>query len=858
MLLLQEVLLALALLGDTPGHPEKPAAKAAEAPAPARTQTRLTTSGQRNENVAIWFIDTNAVKEANIRVGTTTTAIPEPLAETHYFAAEHGRPPAELLMLKPASAPSNWHGEGFWSHQNSIFNARTFFQVGSVKPSHRNFYGGRLTGLLPRLGAVTATFSQGKIRGMVNGNVLVPLANERTPLATDPAVRAIVQRFLDAYPNELPNRTDFDPRALNTNSPQRINNIAGTFRLDTPINAKNKLLTSYSIDRQQIIAFQLVAGQNPDTEIHNHKARMTWQRSISATTQLQMGVSYNRNRSALYSEPNAVGPRVRFGYSVEELGPDSSFPVNRATNTYRYGAALLHQAGRHQITAGADVSRFQLNGIEANNIRGQFQFGANFGRSSIENLRLGTPNMFEGAVGELSRGYRNWTVNGYVADKWKLHPRFQLYYGLRYTADTRPVEVQNRETIPYPTDANNFSPRVSLAWQAGQGWVVRAMYTTTFGQILPVTYQQIRNNPPSILYVMVPDPYLANPLRSLDLTSPNVRYSPTWLSSDLSTPYSHQYNTTIERKVFAGSMLRLSYIGSRTIKLLNTYTQNRAEPIPGMALTTSNVDARRADARYYDVKHVVNGGIAYYDGGQVAWDLPLRKGLIFSTNYTFSKAIDEGNDFTATAANKDISNFRSQYQYDTLKDRKGLSNFDSTHAFSMNYAWDIPAFRSAAHWLRAATSNWQISGANMWKKGTPLTLFVGSDGPGYGNVDGGGADRPNLLDPTILGATIGHPDTAPIILSRNKFAYITPGQHAGTLGRGTMRKSSIWNWNASVARQFRFPNELTAQLRAEAFNLSNTPQFDEPQRNLSSPAFGKITNTLNDGRVFQLGLRFVF
>lgn len=157
-----EVLLVLILLGDAPANPEKPASKSTEAP--ARSQPRLTTSGQRNENVAIWFIDTNAVKEANVRVGTTATAVAEPLAETHYFAAEHGRPAGEMLMLRPVAAPSSWHGEGFWSHQNSIFNARTFFQVGSVKPSHRNFYGGRLTGLLPHLGAVTATFSQGSIR----------------------------------------------------------------------------------------------------------------------------------------------------------------------------------------------------------------------------------------------------------------------------------------------------------------------------------------------------------------------------------------------------------------------------------------------------------------------------------------------------------------------------------------------------------------------------------------------------------------------------------------------------------------------------------------------------------------------
>jgi hypothetical protein len=44
-------------------------------------------------------------------------------------------------------------------------------------------------------------------------------------------------------------------------------------------------------------------------------------------------------------------------------------------------------------------------------------------------------------------------------------------------------------------------------------------------------------------------------------------------------------------------------------------------------------------------------------------------------------------------------------------------------------------------------------------------------------------------------------------------------------------------------------------VRAEAYNLTNTPQFDEPQRNLTSPSFGRITNTLNDGRVLQIALR---
>jgi hypothetical protein len=78
------------------------------------------------------------------------------------------------------------------------------------------------------------------------------------------------------------------------------------------------------------------------------------------------------------------------------------------------------------------------------------------------------------------------------------------------------------------------------------------------------------------------------------------------------------------------------------------------------------------------------------------------------------------------------------------------------------------------------------------------------------------------------------------------------------VGRNTFRKSPIANLNASLARQWTFTRagrEWSTQFRAEAYNLTNTPQFDEPQRNLSSPSFGRITNTLNDGRVFQLGLR---
>jgi hypothetical protein len=821
------------------------------------TEQRLRASSQRNENVAVYQIDTNAIKEANIRLGATPAAIAEFSAESQYYAAEHGRPPSEPLAVRPSQPPDGWHGEASWSHQNSVFNARTFFQVGPVQPSRRNQWGGRLTGGVPKLGALTAVYGQSDIRGMVNGNILVPLEEERTPLTSDPAARTLIESWLAAYPDSLPNRPDFDPRALNANAAQRIDALSGTLRLDTPFADGSKLIASHTLDRSKTLAFQLVAGQNPDTTIHTQRSRLAWLKSISTATQLQLAASFSRVRSALVSPPGAVGPRVRFAYQIEELGPDSMFPIDRATNAFRYGAAMSHVSARHEFSWGGDFVRFQLNGIESGNLRGYYQFSNNFGRTAIENFLHGTPSVYEVALGELTRGYRNWTVNGYFADRWQAHSRLLVYLGLRWFADSRPVEVHAMERLPYDTDANNFSPRVGLAWRAGRGWVARAAYTTTFQPILPVTYQQIRNNPPHVTYVIVQNPDLIDPLAGIDLTDPNMRYAPTWLSPDLASSYSHQYNASLEHQSPAASTLRLQYIGSRSIKLLNSFILNRAEPVPGIPLNTATVDQRRADQRYFDTRTIVNGGLAWFDAVRVALDYPLARGVAIQASYVFSKALDEGPDFSATAANRDLLTQRSQWQGESFKDRKGPSNFDSPHALVVNWSWMPPSLGSTNTWLNALTRGWQLTGVNFLKKGTPFTLFIGSDSPGFGNVDGGTSDRPGILDPSILGSTIGDPNAAPLIISRERFTTIRPGEVRGNLGRNTFRKARIWNWNAALTRQFRLTNDWAVQLRAESYNLSNTPQFDEPQRNLTSPSFGRITNTLNDGRVFQLGMRLL-
>ena len=835
-----------------------PAAKTtppAATPAPAAP---VRAASLRNENVQANRIDFDSLKLANVRLGDNVTIIPLAPVEANYFATEHGRPPGEVSVLRPTAPFAGWHGELFESLKNSVFNARTFFQVGPVLPSRQNQYGGRLGGNVKGLGALTGSFQQRKTRGMVNGNVLVPLASERTPLATDPAVRALVSRFLNAYPAALPNRPDYDPRALNTNAPQRIDELDGSLRLDRQAGRRGRLFVSDAIGRQTIHAFQLVAGQNPDTEIHSHRARLTWRYELSDSTEASFGGGFTRVMSDLRSEPHAVGPRVRTGYQLEELGPDSQFPIHRAQNSFRWGALAGHRTtgGAHALTFGGDLMRFQLNGIETNNARGVVWFSNNFGRTAIDNMRMGTPTMYEATVGPMARGFRNWGANLFVADQWKISSRLQIYYGVRYNLEATPYEVDHLNTIPYGCDCNNFSPRFSVAWRGPHGWVLRTGYTVSFGQILPVTYQQVRYNLPLARYIQVQNPDLLDPLRGIDLTDPHGRTSPTILSRDLVSPYVHQYNLSLERKFAGAWLLRLGYVGSRTFKLLDSFTENRAVPVAGIPLTTATVDQRRADPRYYDVKYILNGGAAYMDAAQAGLEAPYTHGLVWGASYTFGKALDMGSDYSGTAANNDIAKGRAQSQWNGFQDKKGLSNFDSTHAVLLYWSYDLP--RAAGRWQWLA-GGWQISGSSLIKTGTPLTLYVGSDAPGFGNVDGGPSDRPNIVDPSILGMTIGNPDTASQILRRDRFAYIVPGEPRGNMGRGTLRKGGIANVNAALAKSWKWggQGERTVLLRGEAFNLGNHPQFDEPQRNLSSPAFGKITNTLNDGRVLQLSLRLV-
>jgi hypothetical protein len=837
---------------------QPPVTEPQNTPAPSRTQLNLlgqtdAASGEsrRNENVQFNLIDNNALKELNQRMGVTATFVVfEP--NRNYFGAEYGTAPSTPHPLV-AALKQAWHGNVYYTHQNSILTARSFFQVGGVKPSRENDYGFAVGGPVAKRTSLAIEGNQKKVRGQVNGNVLVPLVSERTPLATDPAVRAYVQQILNLYPNERPNRPDIDPRMLNTNSPQTIDNSTLSGRLDHKLTTNDTLVARHQFVSQEVRAFQLVRGQNPDTSTRSHTANLTWNRAWSPRTVTALSVGFDRVHILIVPEKNNLGPQIFISGVLTSINPQNALPIDRVENKFRYAGDWRMTAGRMQWHGGFSVVRRQLNGYEGDSQLGALQFSNNLGNDALTNLRLGIPIFYYGSVAitPLNRSFANWDNFAYFGGQWQASQRLSVSFGVNYRPNSRPTEKYNRNELPYRSDRNNVGPTLGLAYRVGRG-LIRASYGMHYGEVFPVTYQSVRFNAPQNIKVVIPDPDLLNPLSKLpsDLskTGRTVLYG---FASDLATPYSHQYNFKWETALTRQVKFEAGYIGSRASKLLQKWYLNRARQIPGIVASSGNVDERRALPQYADIRFTTSSSRGYYDAFKTAVTVQRWRGVTFEGAYTFSKAMDLGASYTNTAYDNDAFNNRSQSEGESHKDLKGRSDFDQPHAVLMRGSYALPL-----KWKKLGS--WSLNGVYLGKTGTPFNLKTGSDAPGFGNVDGVSGDRPNLIDPTILGRTIGHPDTSRRMLPKSAFAFISPGQAAGNLGRNVFRRGHIRNLNASLAGDWALPRDLKLGFRADAINLSNTPQFAEPGTALTDPNFGAITNTLNDGRAFRFQLKLSF
>lgn len=828
---------------------------------------------ERNPNIFIRLVDLNALRDPLRRRGIEPEFLEFQSLENHY-GSDLGAPIRQLLFVRPESPEDSLHGSVFESHQNSALNARPFFNVGPLRPSRRNQFGFSVGG--PLAGPGLSFFNNLEFvreSGFVNGNIRVPFLDERIPLASDRETRDTVAALLTAFPAEDPNLPNVAPRQLNTNAERRIESADWNFRVDYLVDPDHKLAFRYTLLDYSEDPFEFVIGGNPRTELRSQSFSGTHVYQSSASTTLLSSFYFDRLAAQLLLTERfqnllsplglQEAPDIGFGgkfADVSAIGPGSQFPRRRFQNRFSGNVDFSHQSSRHIFHVGGRTTRVQVNDLQSDNSRGQFTFSNNFGRTALENFLHGTPTQFTFTLGDLFRGFRNWEQALYLQDTFQARPNLTFNLGLRYEIVTAPSEVNGRTEIPYDTDANNFAPQIGFAWAPGGGrTVVRGGYGISYGHIYPGTFQMARFNPPAVRTFTVQNPPLIDPLGDFEV-DPGEQQQPelNLLSPDLVASYSHQYNLSVERRLPGNLFFRAGYIGHRTFKPLFSHISNRARPVEGIPTTTATIDERRPDPRFGRILTVMNSGIFYYDGLKVSLSRTLARDLTFNVDYIFSKALTSTSDFASTG-NREIGLAVSQTAENFQADLKGHSPFDHRHAVIFRYFYRLPDPSDGGGFVSKIFNGWSISGVTDLRTGLWFGIETSSDAPGFGNVDGEGGDRVNLLNFDLLGRAFNDPDTAPQILRPELFNSNLPPGGRGNEPVMAFRRNTINNTNLSLSKDFLLPiRESSLQFRAEFLNLFNHPLFDRPGDVFPSEIFGKIVDTQNKGRVIQFSLRLRF
>jgi hypothetical protein len=181
----------------------------------------------------------------------------------------------------------------------------------------------------------------------------------------------------------------------------------------------------------------------------------------------------------------------------------------------------------------------------------------------------------------------------------------------------------------------------------------------------------------------------------------------------------------------------------------------------------------------------------------------------------------------------------------------GLSNWDVPHRFVGSVTYELPFFRQSSYGaLRAALGGWQTNAIVTLQSGYPFNVTVPGDPANTGLAN----QRPNLLKTATSNCGNGH-----LTNCIDSSAFALPAAYTyGNAGRNILRGPGLTNIDFSLFKNFPVTERFAVQIRGEAFNLSNTPGFGNPNATFNTATFGSITTTANNNRQLQFGAKVLF
>lgn len=842
-------------------------------------------------------------------------AIQEFRVETNSPSAEYGRSNGGVIMVNQKAGTNELHGTLFEFFRNEALNARNLFATTGDKPRfRRNQYGFVLGGPIRKTSQKSKTFffidwqgtrlQQGVVRvstvptaaqksgqftqAIFDPETQAPFAGNRIPAT---AFDAVALRLLDRYPAPTQNGA--------ANNYRRVGNDTTAqdqfdVRVDRHLGAQHKVFARYAYLRDDSIpATPLPDGSGTFTATYIGHT-LTRADSVAA-------------EDAWVISPHAVN-QVRFGFSrrgfdrtaldipvydiagFQRLGPPASGNATFTTSVTQFIDNFTWNRGRHSVKLGADIRLQRLDALQPPHPNGNFQFTSVFTGHAFASFLLGQVTSYSIDLQEVVLKPRATIAEFFVQDDWRVTPRLTLNIGTRYTLnmpstvagdrgavfnlDTQQLDYLGRDGFPRSArdlEKRNFGPRLGLAYKITDTLVARAAYSLTWieqtGITTPFTTplfpfiqtltQQTRDNiAPAFVLAQGPSvtPRPPDPDAGLGQGVFGVQ-------RDTGSGYAQQWNFSLQKTLGENWSFELGYLGSKLTRLgvpdinlnqvrvedLVTYAAHNGAP-PQISNTCKGAAAPCALqpgvtlARPYPQFQTVtlyrnNVGHSTYHSFQSRVEKRFSQGLTFTLAYTFSRLIDDaGQVFDSAVLTGPVANYQVADSYNR-KLEKDVSTGNVPHIVSFGGVYEL--------W-----GGWQIGGLLRLQSGSPLAVTQATN---FNAFAGFGIQRPNrLADPTLPGEqrTTGRWfDTA---------AFTQAGQYTiGNSSRNPVVGPGYRAADVMVGKTFALGERLHAEVRVEAFNVTNTPHLGNPNTSFGNPAFGSITTAL-DPRVYECVLKLHF
>ena len=564
-------------------------------------------------------------------------------------------------------------------------------------------------------------------------------------------------------------------------------------------------------------------------------------------------------------------------------------PIFRDERTYSFSTNVSKIVGRHDFRGGYLMNFLYLDHWqpEIDNPRGRFDFtsrnvtalrgGAQTNNfyNNFAAFLIGLPGTVAKSVQYEEMTTREWQHGLYFRDRWTPMPQLTLdlgvrweYYPIMYRADRGLERVDlatldvllggrggNPKNVGLEASKDNFAPRLGLVYRLNDSSVARMGYGVTYN---PIPWgRPLRGFYPATIAATFFNDDTFRPYGTLaegipTITGPDLNSGrfPLPGSFDMRTPevgnidrgHIQSWNVAYERRLPFDVSVDVAYVGTRgdggyadldINAPLEIGSGNQGRPYFSMG---RNRDLKLWGGRLKTRYHAL----------QVAINRPFTRGLLLKGAYTLSDSKNMADDDGWVGLS-----FNTPSQ---LHRNFAHAGYDRRHNFQMGFVYQLPVKSEGGYGnaLRAAVADWQIGGTFAAFSGTPFNVTAN---------DAVLNTPSNMQTADLVGDVSKIGDIGSTGTYYDPSAWAQPqGVRFGNTERNQFYGPGGVNLDLSLFRSFPMGNSRRLELRFTGSNITNTPKFGNPQGNVTSGAFMRISSILNGygERSFGLGVRFAF